>query len=48
MFKLRRGRSNFDVKQLCNDGHDALDAYPSEQLEKLWKKKSAVLKKTEK
>ena len=45
MSKLRRGRANFDLEQLVDDVFDAVDAYPSEQLEKMWAKKSAVLKK---
>ena len=43
--KLRRGRASFDLEQLVDDVHEALADYPSEQIEKMWRKKSAVLKK---
>ena len=44
--KLRHGRRSFDLEQqLVDDVFDALNDYPTEQLEKMWLKKSAILKK---
>ena len=43
--KLRRGRRSFDIEQLVDDVYEALNAYPSEKLERMWQKKSAILKK---
>ena len=43
--KIRRGKRSFDIEQLVDDVKEALDAYPSERLEKMWQTKQRAMRR---